>query len=215
MTETTAEDKQLNGSNGNGHYGSLPEEDTEPKLEEEATFLGLLQSNRCFRLYMLSYVITHMGEWLTYIASIALAEELLDQQGITSRTTISVLVVVRLLPNVLLSPFGGILADGRDRRESMILLDVLGAITPLLFLVAMSFQSIPIIYLVTFLQQCISGLYEPCRSSIIPQMVPEENYLKKATTLAGLAWSIFAAVGSSLGGMVLTWFGFKACFCKF
>ena len=185
------------------------------KKDDEATYFKLLCRNRPFRLYITSYVITHTGEFLTYIASIALTEELLSTAGTTSRTTISILVVVRLLPNVLLSVLGGILADGRDRRESMILLDILGAISPLLFLVAMHFQSIPLIFAVTFIQQCIAGLYEPCRSAIIPLLVPEEDYLKKATTLAGLAWSIFTAVGSSLGGFVLTWFGFKACFCKY
>lgn len=179
---------------------------------DEATYLGLLSRNRPFRLYMLSYVITHTGEYLTYISSIALTEELLKLSGTTSRTTISSLVVVRLLPNVLLSPFGGLLADGRDRRTSMIILDLLGAISPLLFLLALHFQSIPVIFIVTFIQQCIAGLYEPCRSAIISLLVTEENHLKKATTLAGLAWSIFTAVGSSLGGFVLTWLGFKACF---
>lgn len=153
---TDTPNRRINGNNK--QYGSLADERTKKEAvltedEDEATFLKLLQRNREFRLYILSYVTTHMGEWLTYIASIALAEELLTQQGISSRTTISILVVVRLLPNVLLSPFGGILADGRDRRESMIFLDVVGAISPLLFLLAMHFQSIPLIYLVTFLQQ--------------------------------------------------------------
>jgi dTMP kinase len=109
-----------------------------------------------------------MGEWFTYIASIALAEKILGSRGASSRTTISILVVVRLVPNVLLSPIGGILADGRDRRHSMIFLDVIGALSPLLFFVAMHYESIGVIYLVTFLQQCISGLYEPCRSGKSP-----------------------------------------------
>ena len=194
-----------------------------------ATYYNLLKFHRQFRLYILSYIITHIGEWFSYIASIALVEELLGQRssvddGIqnengpqsqsqsSSRTTISILVVVRLLPNVLLSPLGGLLADAGDRRHSMIALDVLGAITPLLFFLAMQFQSIHIIYVVTFLQQCIAGMYEPCRSSMIPMMITDQEYLKKATTLSGLCWSVFAAVGSTLGGFALTALGFQACF---
>jgi hypothetical protein len=59
------------------------------------------------------------------------------------------------------------------------------------------------------------SIFTPPEKAIIPLMVPQEEYLKKATTLAGLSWSFFAAVGSSLGGLVLTLFGFQACFCKF
>lgn len=188
--------------------------DPKPKNnhESDATYMKLLLRNRNFRLYLISFTVTHVGEWFTYIASIALAEELLGSAATASRTTISILVVVRLLPNVLLSPFGGILADGRDRRESIIFLDVIGAITPLLFFFAMYFESICLIYVVTFLQQCIAGLYQPCRMALIPLLVPEEAYMKKATTMAELSWSVFAAVGSSLGGLVLTAFGFRTCF---
>ena len=212
-TEANENLKIKNAHHDYGAVSTVEGDDGENSYEEdEASFLGLMKNYRCFRLYLLSYIITHCGEWFTYIASITLAEKLLGAAGTTSRTTISILVVVRLLPNVLLAPFGGILADGRDRRESMIFLDIIGAISPLLFFFAMYFESIGVIYLVTFIQQCISGLYEPCRSAIIPLLVPEEEYLKKATTLAGLCWSLFAAVGSSLGGLVLTLFGFKACF---
>jgi MFS family permease len=230
---TTPADETNGTSHGNGlgdsDYGStdtytavarvqVKAKATNDAMEEEATYWNLLKKNRPFRLYLASYCITHSGEWLTYIASISLAEEFLNDAAASSRTTISILVVVRLLPNVLLSPFGGILADGRDRRESMIILDILGSFCPLLFLVAMHFRSIPIIYFVTFVQQCVTGLYEPCVSSILPMMVADmprsDDYLKKATTLAGLSWSLFMAVGSSLGGLVLTMFGFRACFCK-
>ncbi|CAB9505976.1 Pfam:DUF894 [Seminavis robusta] len=219
---TTPSDKGYGTTNGNG-YGST-ENGSESvhklgkpkKVEEEATYWNLMKKNRAFRLYICSFIITHMGEWLTYIASIALAEEFLTDTGTTSRTTISILVVVRLLPNVFLSPFGGILADGADRRKTMILLDILGSICPLFFLVAMYYRSILIIYLVTILQQTISGLYEPCVSAILPLMVADmpqsDNYLKKATTIQGLSWSLFAAVGSALGGVVLTYLGFRACF---
>ena len=204
--------------NGKSHYGgvdgSLEADETIPPQEPDSTYLGLLTTNREFRLLFTSYLITHMGEWLTYIATIDLIEGHLGSSSTTSRTVISWLVVVRLAPNVLLSCFGGILADSADRRKSMILLDLCGAICGLFFVVAYLMQSIPLIYFMTFVQQCIAGLYQPCNTSIIPLMVRNDEALKKATTLSGLAWSAMAAIGSAAGGYIVSAFGIQNCFRK-
>mmetsp|Transcript_15811 Transcript_15811/g.19277 ORF Transcript_15811/g.19277 Transcript_15811/m.19277 type:complete len:525 (-) Transcript_15811:130-1704(-) len=178
----------------------------------DVSYVGILLSNRPFRFYLLSYVISHAGEWFTYVASIELIEQILGEQSSSSRKYISYLVICRLIPNIILFPLAGILADVRDRRESMICLDCIAALAPLLFLVAFHFMSIPIILLVTLLQASIAAFYEPCRSAILPLLVPQEEEMKKATTLTGLAWSVMAAVGSGLGGIMVSKIGIKACF---
>lgn len=85
--------------------------------EDNATYWGLLSTNREYRLLLSSYLITHCGEWLTYIASIDFIESQMQKSSTASRTAISILVAARLLPNVLLSLFGGTLADSCDRRN--------------------------------------------------------------------------------------------------
>jgi MFS family permease len=182
--------------------------------EDNATYWGLLSTNREYRLLLSSYLITHCGEWLTYIASIDFIESQMQKSSTASRTAISILVAARLLPNVLLSLFGGTLADSYDRRKSMIFLDVCGAICALLFVVAYQLESINLIYLMTFLQESIAGLYQPCSGSIIPLMVTNESALQKATTLSGVAWSAMAAFGSAAGGFLVAAFGSRNCFCK-
>jgi Na+/melibiose symporter-like transporter len=213
---STVEIKVVNGEQHDVQIISDENEfDRNYKDDNKATFIGLLRRNRPFRLYLLSYIITHTGEWLTYIASITVIESLLGNADATSRTAIGILVVVRLIPNVVLMSIGGTLADSRDRRESMIVLDIIGALVVLLFMVAFRCKSIVGIYLVTFIQQCVAAVYEPCRSSIIPLLVTREDYLKKATTLASMSWSLMAAVGSSLGGVAVTSLGVQACFGTF
>ena len=98
-------------------------------------------------------------------------EQILGGQKASARRYVSYLVVCHLIPNFFLIPFGGVLADARDKRHSMIMLDALGAIFPLFYLLASYFRSIEIIYLVTLLQSSIAAMYEPCRTSIIPLMV--------------------------------------------
>ena len=227
-------------SSNNNNNGDDPPADLTPtnicgyaKLLRDDIFdyLHLLRSNRAFRLFLCSYVFGHMGEWFTYIASISLMERMLGgDDNEHSRTSIGVLVMIRLLPTVLLAPFGGVLADSRDRRKSMIVLDLIGACTPVLFILATFLEGqssawllgkhgnlygVAMIYLATVCQECVCALYEPCRTSIVPLLVTgNDNDLKKATTLTGVAWSAVAAFGSALGGFATSYFGARTCFCK-
>jgi hypothetical protein len=240
-TPTARDANHHNNSNNNNHnaaYGSIhtaphakgtppaasskfgpshersDEDYTAEDDELHLTYMQLLRKNRPFRLYLASYVANHVGEWLTYLASISAIEAIQLAAGSThtSRTAVSALIIVRLTPNILLSPFGGVLADGLDRRQSMIRLDVAGALVALVFLLAMHRHSIALIYIATFLQECVAGLYEPSRSAIIPQLVPEENHLKLATTLAGLAYAAVAAFGSAAGGFLVALVGIRVCY---
>ena len=175
--------------------------------EPTLSYIQLLQSNSSFRLFFLSYTASHLGEWLSYLASLAVLQEYSHD-----KRTISLLIILRLLPNVVLGPFGGVLADGRDRKTSMIALDLVAAVVGVLFVAASVWQSIALLYTATLLQQCIAGLYEPCRSAIVPLLVQTPEELKRATTLTGLTWSVVAAIGASLGGLLVAQWGVTACF---
>lgn len=179
-----------------------------------ASYWNLLRTHREYRLFIASYTVTHIGEWFNYVASMSVLETGHERTFQHRNLLISLLIVVRLLPNVLIAPFGGVLADTRDLRVSMIVLDLAGGLVALSFYVAYALHSPTLIYVATFVQQCLAGLYEPCRSAIVPQMVKDANYLHKATTLSGVVWSTMAAVGSSLGGLLVASFGVSACFGK-
>lgn len=196
-------------------------EDDDP-ADRDVSYYHLLSTNRPFRLFLLSYIANHMGDWLTYLASVSAIERVqqqstsgmdADADTSTRMTAISVLLVIRLTPNVLLMPFGGVLADGLDRRKCMIALDIAGAVVAWLFILAVQWQSIGMIYAAAFLQECLSGLYEPSRSAFIPLLAPEEAELKKATTLVGMAWSFIAAMGSASGGFLVSLLGVRYCYC--
>jgi Na+/melibiose symporter-like transporter len=185
------------------------------------TYVSLLRNNRPFRMFLMSYIVAHLGEWLTYLASISAIEEIQSRRSIdsdtdatSSRMAVSLLIVIRLLPNVILSPFGGALADGWDRRKIMMALDVCGSLVAWIFVYALYRESVPLIYLATLLQECVAGLYEPSRSAIIPLMCPGNEEMKKATTLAGVAWSVIAAFGSAAGGFLVSLVGIQGCYRK-
>ena len=180
--------------------------------EKKPTYWGLLYKNQPFRLCFSSYVITIAGEFFTLVASMEIIERLLGQESQSSRVYISILHVTKVLPHFLLFPFSGVLADAWDRRKSMIILDIMGAVAPLFYIVALHYQSIEIVYLACLLQSSIAAMYEPCRSAIIPLMVKHDEDMKKATVLMELAWGVMSATGSGLGGYVVSLFGVRACF---
>ena len=159
------------------------------------------------------------GVWLTYLSSLTAIhyihasqqDDLSEEKNVN--TAISYLVVVRLMTNFFFSPLGGVLADAFCRRKVMILLDLLGAISSFVFILAIAFKSIYMIYFATFLQQVFSGLYDPSRSALLPLLTKnDEAQMQKATILSGMAWSAVAALGSSLGGFIVSIIGLQACF---
>lgn len=199
-------------------YGALhtSESSSETEQNQDISYLALLQKNRQFRLFISSYTVTNCGEWLTYIASIDLIERKLEQSSNeSSRTAISTLVLVRLLPNVFFAVFGGHLADSLDRRKLLVILDVMSAICGLFFVLAYELQSIFLVYAATFVQQSLGGLYEPSSQAIVPMLVSDDHELKKATTLQGLVWSSMQALGAAASGFIVDILGSRACFCEY
>ena len=167
---------------------------------------------------------TLQGEWLTYLASISLIQEVTTRDGNSQNTNtlISILILVKLLPNVLFLPIGGILADSYDRRKIQIVLDLCSSCVVVVFLLSLSSESIFLCLVANFLIETSSGLYIPSNQAMLPQLFGGEDNnnsnsekndeLKKATVLYGMVWSVMAAFGSSLGGILVASFGMKGCF---
>lgn len=148
------------------------------------------------------------------MAALALIENILGEPE-NDRTVVSILVAVWLIPDVLFVGVGGLLADSRDRRKTMMELDCLAAIVALAYLVAVQYQAISLVYAVSFVKQMLAALYEPAATAMLPMIVPNEEYLKKATTLYEFASSIMATAGPALGGVGVAVLGIRACFSEY
>ena len=93
-------------------------------------------------------------------------------------------------------------------------LDAVGAITTLLYLVGSAYQSIVIVYAVSFVKQIVAALYEPCGYAILPMIITDEESLKKSITLYSFGESFMSTVGPFLGGIGVATLGVEACFGK-
>ena len=194
----------------------------------KTTYWNLIMEHSHYRWFLCSYIITQLGEWLTYVASLSMLEAAAaslqkDEDPSSAHASssghvyISMLVVCRLVPNTLFSFFGGILADTCDRKRVMLLLDIVGGGVAIgYYFMAQNAEHNPrstsfVLYLCTIAQSAISGLYQPSRSSIVPLMVGE-RYIEKANELSTILWSLSAAVGSSGGGFLVQHAGVAYCF---
>lgn len=147
-------------------------------------YFNLLRFNRSYRLYLLSHCMQHTGDWFIRIALLLAVERLAPN----SATAVSVTVLCKLLPEVVITPFGGILSDRFDRKMLMITLDSVAAVSTLTFLIALNSGNVVHLYLSTTLRSIITSLYEPITKSIFPMFITNSEDLLRAATLNGSAW---------------------------
>ena len=151
-------------------------------------------------------IVSYLGDWFAFVALAGLVEDVTD-----SRFLVSLVLVSMTIPGLFMSPIAGSFADRFDRRKILIVVSILQAFAALLLLL----HSAAGIW-ITFLSQClIAGLAAfvgPSTSASVPNLVDNEDDLRKTNALFGSTWGIMLAVGAALGGLFAAVFGRNAAF---
>lgn len=147
-------------------------------------YLNLLRYNRNYRLYLLSHCMQHIGDWFIRIAVLLSVERLAPD----SSSSISIVVLCKVLPEVFITPFGGVISDRFDRRKLMMALDSIAAFSTLGFILAYRSGDVHNLFFVTALRSSIVSLYEPVTKAIFPMFMNDPEDLKRAATLNGSVW---------------------------
>ena len=151
-------------------------------------------------------IVSYLGDWFAFVALAGLVEDVTD-----SRFLVSLVLVSMTIPGLFMSPIAGSFADRFDRRKILIVVSILQAFAALLLLL----HSAAGIW-ITFLSQClIAGLAAfvgPSTSASVPNLVDNEDDLRKTNALFGSTWGIMLAVGAALGGLFAAVFGRDAAF---
>lgn len=169
-------------------------------------YITLLRQNTNYRYLWLGSVVSFLGDWFNLIAAAELISRLTD-----SGLAVSTLFLLRFLPLFLFSPIAGVLADRFNRRNIMILTDLLRAATVLGFLVIRSADQIWLFYFLTFFQFTLSALFTPAKSAVMANIVDRKD-LVTANALDAFTWSTMLAMGAFAGGVVAGLFGIEAAF---
>ena len=201
--------------------------DAADKSDNEESIWAFFCSDRNFRLYILSGLISHAGEWFAYIACVRFIEDISNEDKAggnanksdgdgsevsSSALGISMLVILRLLPKVFFSALGGLLSDSTDRKRTMICLDTVSALMSLGYLGAISSNSLLLMYAIVFGQEIIEALYLPSSEAMYPQLTPTSKLMEQGCVWTETAYAVMSAFGAGLGGFCVAWFGLQFCF---
>lgn len=165
-------------------------------------YLQLLRRSPGFARLWLSQVISLTGDWFNVIALNTLVARYTDGSGLA----ISLLMLARFVPPLVVGPFAGVLVDRFDRKRLLIGSNLLRAVVVMGFLLADSPGDVWLIYGLTFLQFTLSAVFEPGQAAITPNLVAAEDLIT-ANTLGSITWSLMLALGAIIGGVVSAIFG--------
>jgi MFS family permease len=166
-------------------------------LNPVAPFRAAL-SVRNVRLLLAGLAASQAGDWLYNLALLAL---------VYARTHSSIWVglttAARILPEVALGPFGGILADRLDRRRLMIGSDVIRA-TTMAALALSAIARAPILFVPILAALCTGAgsVYAPCVVAVLPRLATDEQ-LPAANAARVSIQSICIVAGPLLGAVLM------------
>lgn len=169
-------------------------------------YLHLLRSNRDFRLFYLSSMVSLGGDWFLTVAMLDLVLELTG-----SATLMSIVIVCQTLPVFLITPVAGHLIDSINRRKLMVATDVIRAGAALLPLLVTSPALLPLAYVSMVVIALGAGCFQPAAATALPNLVSEED-LPRASVLFGALWGAMLAIGAAAGGLVASTMGRDSSF---
>ncbi len=158
----------------------------------------MLRRNRPLRRLLAALAVSQVGDWLYNLALLAFVYDRTHSVTWTAVTT-----VARVLPLVVLGPFGGVLADRYNRRRLMIASDVLRVGTmALLALVAVA--GIPVLFapILAATSTAVASVYPPAVAATVPRLVTDAD-LPGATAARSAIQSVSIIVGPACGGLLL------------
>ncbi len=157
-----------------------------------------------FTLLVLGQVSSLFGN---YIMRLALSMYVLELTG--SAAVFAGLLSAATIPTILLSPFGGILADRADRRNIMVALDAMTGTAVLCAALLLSEQRALVVIGALLVLLSVLGAFEtPTVQACIPSMLTGDNIIRGNAVVNQTA-SISYLTAPLLGGIFYSAFGIK------
>lgn len=157
---------------------------------------------RDFTLVVIGQIISLFGN---AILRFALPLYLLRETG--SSALFGIVTACSFAPMVVLSMFGGVLADRVNKRNIMVVLDFCTAVLILIcYLLLGKFPTVPLLIIVLMFLYGISGTYQPSVQASIPLLVSSKKLMagnaviNQVNTLSGL-------LGPVIGGIMFGMWG--------
>ncbi|MBC8091846.1 MAG: MFS transporter [Pseudonocardia sp.] len=163
-----------------------------------STFSSLHVPN--YRLYAGGQIVSLAGTWMQRVAQDWLV---LDLSG-GSATALGLAAALQFGPTLVLSLWGGVLADRIDKRRALMALQGAMGLCALVLGVAVVSGAAVLwhVYVLCFLLGCFSALDVPVRQSFVPELVGVDQ-LGNAVALNSLTFNLARIVGPSVAGVLI------------
>jgi dTMP kinase len=126
-----------------------------------------------FRRLWAAITLSSLGDWLGLLATTAMAQQLTREESLAVQgAAISGVILTRLLPDLLLGPLAGALADRLDRRTTVVVGELL-ALT-LYLSIAVTYE-LTWLYVAQFLVEAVGLFTNPAKQAMWMAIVPRER----------------------------------------
>lgn len=160
--------------------------------------------NRNFTLVVIGQIISLFGN---AALRFALPLYLLNQTG--SASLYGLVTACAMIPAILMSPVGGMIADRVNKRNIMVTLDFFTAVLICAVMGMMGKVNLAALLVMTLmLLYGIAGAYQPSVQASIPVLVSQDHYMA-ANSVINMVSSLAALLGPVLGGILYSTLGIK------
>jgi MFS family permease len=175
---------------------------TAPDAGRGSTFAALRVRN--YRLFASGQIVSQVGTWMQRIAQDWLVLELSGG----SPVALGVAAALQFGPTLLLSLWGGAVADRYDKRRLLIALQIgMGACAIALGLLDVGgIVTLTQVYVMCVLLGCFSALDAPVRQSFAGEMVGP-GFLSNAVALNSMTFNLARVVGPAIAGLLIAAIG--------
>jgi MFS family permease len=170
------------------------------------TFAALAVPN--YRRYISGQAISLIGTWMQMTAQSWLVLTLTH-----SSTDLGIIVALQTLPVLLLTPYGGVIADRVNKRKLMIVLQAAMGVQALILglLTVAGHVKIWEIGALALLLGLNNAFENPSRQSFMLEMVGREH-LRNAVSLNSVLVNIARSIGPAIAGILIATVGTGVCF---
>jgi MFS family permease len=165
-------------------------------------------SERDFRIVWSGQAVSLTGTWMQMVAQALLVLELWD-----SPFALGVMSFANAMPTLLVTLFGGVLADTADKRKILIVTQVIMAMTAALVGVLVVTDNVEywMLICVTIALGVVIGYDMPAYGAFMPELVPPER-IGQAVALNSSTFHGSRMVGPAVAGVVIKAFGFAGAY---
>jgi MFS family permease len=158
---------------------------------------------RNYRVYACGAVVSNIGTWMHRVGQDWLVWQLTE-----SAAAVGFATMAQLLPALLVSYPGGVIADRFDRRTLLLLYQINMAVPSMLIgiLAIVGVLSPPVLFALILWFGCATAVESPVRHAFVAELVPNA-LLPNAVGLNSASFNSAQLIGPALGGLLIAALG--------